>query len=175
MRIYDGTGEQVASQEKSPTPVARLSVGVADYAVTVDETVLITSGLGSCVAVGLFDGSTAAGLIHVMLPRADERGVDNPAKFADTGIRSLVEALDDAGARSGALRAKLAGGSEMIAFNSQARSIGDRNVEAVRRVLDELAIPILGEDVGGDEGRTVELTLEGDLVVRTAQLGERTL
>ena len=173
MRIYDGAGEHAAGEE--PTRVKRRSVGVADYAVTVDETTLITSGLGSCVAVGLFDGSSAAGLIHVMLPRADDRGVDNPAKFADTGIPTVIGALEDAGARTGELFAKLAGGSEMIAFHSQERSIGDRNVEAVQTVLDDLGIPILGEDVGGDEGRTVEVDRSGDLVVRTAQLGERTI
>ena len=175
MRIYDGTGEHVAGEVTSRAPVQRRSVGVADYAVTVDETTLITSGLGSCVAVGLFDGSAAAGLIHVMLPSADDRGVDNPAKYADTGIRTLVDALEEAGSPTGGLFAKLAGGSEMIAFNSQERSIGDRNVEAVRDVLEELDIPVLGEDVGGDEGRTVQLTRTGEFTVRTAQVGERTL
>lgn len=176
MRIYDGAGEYVDSKEtsQSPSPVHRRSVGVADYEVTVDDTILITSGLGSCVAVGLFDGTSAAGLIHVMLPTANGRSVDNPAKFADTGVVTLIDALEEAGAQAGSLSAKLAGGSEMIAFNSQERSIGDRNVEAVRTVLDELGIQVIGEDVGGDEGRTVELTLSGDLLVRTAQLGERT-
>ena len=177
MRIYDGAGEYVDSEEsnQSLSPVHRRSVGVADYGVTVDDTTLITSGLGSCVAVGLFDGTTAAGLIHVMLPTADGRVVDNPAKFADTGLVRLIEALEEAGAQCRSLSAKLAGGSEMIAFSSQERSIGDRNVEAVRNVLEELGIQVLGEDVGGDEGRTVELALSGDLLVRTAQVGERIL
>lgn len=177
MRIYDGTGEHAASDEtnESPSTAERRSVGVADYAVTVDDTTLITSGLGSCVAVCLFDGATAAGLLHVMLPTADGRTIENPAKFADTGIGTLVGALEDAGAEADSLSAKIAGGSEMIAFHSQERSIGDRNVEAVLAVLDELDIPVLGEDVGGDQGRTVELRRPGALVVRTARAGERIL
>lgn len=175
MRIYDGTGKLVANQEgsKSSSLAGRRSVGVAEYGVTVDGTSLITSGLGSCVAVGIYDGTVAAGLVHVMLPTADDRPVENPAKFADTGVSTLLGALADAGARSESFAAKMAGGSEMIAFRAQERSIGERNVEAVRTALDDSGVPLLGEDVGGDEGRTVELTQSGDLVVRTARTGER--
>lgn len=177
MRIYDGTGEHVEGQrqERSGSSVARRSVGVADYAVTVDDTTLVTSGLGSCVAVGLFDGGTAAGLLHVMLPTSNGQTVENPAKFADTGVPTLLRSLADAGAPEGDLSAKIAGGSEMITFRSRERSIGDRNVEAVRRALDEVGIPVLDEDVGGDQGRSVEFTLSGDLRVRTARAGERVL
>lgn len=177
MRIYDGTGEHVAHEEgsKSSPPAGRRSVGVAEYGVTVDGTSLITSGLGSCVAVGIYDGTVAAGLVHVMLPTADDRPVENPAKFADTGISTLIGALAEAGARPESLAAKIAGGSEMIAFRAQERSIGERNVEAVRTALDEAGVPLLGEDVGGDEGRTVELTRSGDLIVRTARFGERVI
>ena len=176
MRTYDGTGEHVADEEERPcpTPRPRRSVGVADFAVADDDTTLITSGLGSCVAVGLFDG-TAAGLLHVMLPTADGRVVENPAKFADTGIGAMLDALADAGAEPGSLAAKMAGGSEMIAFSSQERSIGDRNVEAVRTVLEDRDVPVLGEDVGGDEGRTVEVDRSGAFTIRTAQIGERIL
>lgn len=177
MRIYDGSGEHVESQPSDPAPsrVTRRPVGVADYAVTVDDTALVTSGLGSCVAVGLFDGGTAAGLLHVMLPSPDGEAVDNPAKFADTGVQALLASLQDVGVPTERMKAKLAGGSEMIAFESQARSVGDRNVEAVRAVLEEQGIPVLAEDVGGNQGRSVELTLSGDLHVRTARDGVRIL
>lgn len=177
MRIYDGSGEHVESQTSEPTPsrVARRSVGVADYAVTVDDTALVTSGLGSCVAVGLFDGGTAAGLLHVMLPSADGKAVDNPAKFADTGVQTLLTSLHDVGVPTERMKAKLAGGSEMIAFESQARSVGDRNVEAVRAALAEHDVPLLAEDVGGDQGRSVKFTLSGDLHIRTARDGVRIL
>ena len=177
MRIYDGTGDHADGRrrERSGAGVSRRSVGVADYAVTVDDTTLVTSGLGSCVAVGLFDGETAAGLLHVMLPTANGQAVDNPAKFADTGVQTLLRSLDDVGAARGNLSAKIAGGSEMITFRSRERSIGDRNVEAVRKALDKVGIPLLDEDVGGEEGRSIEFNRSGDLRVRTARAGERVL
>lgn len=176
MKIYDGSGGGAAIEEvRQRRRIRRRSVGVADFAITEDDTALVTSGLGSCVAVGVTDAVNAAGLVHVMLPSTDGRPMNNPAKFADTGIGVLVEALEAADADRRGLSAKIAGGSEMIAFTNQGASIGDRNVEAVRETLSAEAIPITAEDVGGDEGRTVEFTLAGDLVVRTARGGERTL
>jgi len=177
MRIYEGDRDHVPVPEgRSPsTRAPRRSVGVADYAITVDDAVLVTSGLGSCVAVGLSDGSSAAGLLHVMLPTADGRPVEKPAKFADTGVELLLAELDAIGVPAEQLFAKLAGGSEMIAFDSQDRSIGERNVEAVKTALAANDVPIHDEDVGGDEGRTVELTVDGSLLIRSATAGRRLL
>lgn len=177
MRIYDGDRDQVPVEgtPSSSSRATRRPVGVAEYAITVDDVVLVTSGLGSCVAVGLSDGENAAGLLHVMLPTADGRPVENPAKFADTGIELVVTELEAMGIHRADLVAKIAGGSEMIAFDSQARSIGERNVEAVRLALEALDIPLAGEDVGGDEGRTVEFTVDGTLAIRSAGAGRRRL
>lgn len=177
MRIYDGDREEmpVGATPSSSGRATRRPVGVADYAITVDDVVLVTSGLGSCVAVGLCDGENAAGLLHVMLPTADGRPVENPAKFADTGVELVLTELEAMGIRRTDLVAKIAGGSEMIAFDSQARSIGERNVEAVRRTLEEFDVALIGEDVGGDEGRTVEFTVDGTLTVRSAGAGRRRL
>lgn len=33
--------------------------------------------------------------------------------------------------------------------------IGARNVEAVKRILEQLNIPIIAEDTGGNKGRTM--------------------
>ena len=95
----------------------------------------MTTGLGSCVAVGMTDGETAAGLLHAMLPTADGRSVEPPAKYADTGVRALRTALLAAGADPDDLVAKIAGGSQMIAVASGEGSIGERNVVAVRTAL----------------------------------------
>ena len=174
MKIYEGTGGTPSDGGNDPHRAERRSVGVADFAVA-ERATLVTSGLGSCVAVGITDGRRAAGLVHVMLPSANGREVENPAKFVDTGIPTLVDALEAADADGQELVAKIAGGSEMIAFPSLERSIGDRNVSAIRRVLEESGIPLLAEDVGGDEGRTVEFSVDGDLVVRSAAAGVRVL
>jgi len=172
MKVYDGEGEVALPRSPGRTNERR-PVGVAEYAVVTNGATLVTSGLGSCVAVGLTDRENAAGLLHVMLPSHEGRPVENPAKFADSGIPALLTALDEASANRGELVAKIAGGSEMITFQSQERSIGDRNVDAVRQILEAEGIPLRGEDVGGDEGRSIEFSLAGELLVRTARSGQR--
>ena len=74
--------------------------------------------------------------------------------------------------------AKLAGGASMFGslLPSGGINMGDRNVEATRRVLRELAIPILAADVGGDHGRSVYFhTADGRVVVRSIRAGERVI
>ena len=55
------------------------------------------------------------------------------------------------------LKAKIAGGSQMFQFgSSDTIRIGPRNVEAVKKELKRLSIPIIAEDTGGSSGRTIE-------------------
>jgi len=141
-------------EEPAPTRT-RKRVGIADFAVTADEAVLTTSGLGSCLGVCLHDDRAGvAGLIHVMLPTAPD-DPPNVAKYADTGIDAVVNAMCDEGATSGRITAKLAGGSAMFEFDSQDEPIGERNVAMARTALDRRGIPIDAEDVGGDAGRSL--------------------
>jgi len=134
---------------------SRRRVGIADFAVTADGAVLSTSGLGSCLGVGLYDeGAGVAGLIHVMLPTAPT-DAPNAAKYADTGIETLLNAMVDEGATPQRVTAKLAGASAMFDFDSQDTSIGDRNVTAARATLGRLGVSVVAEDVGGDSGRSI--------------------
>lgn len=153
----------------------RIKVGIADFAVGTDETTLVTSGLGSCVGVAVFDAQqSVGGLAHAMLPTAD--GDENDAKYVDTAVPALVRAMEEEGAVPGNLRAKLAGGATMFEFTSAEGSIGDRNVTAVRDALDSLGIPLVAEDVGGDYGRSLRFSVRtADLHVRSANAGENTL
>ena len=55
------------------------------------------------------------------------------------------------------LKAKIAGGAQMFQFgSSDTIRIGPRNVEAVKKELKRLSIPIIAEDTGGSSGRTIE-------------------
>jgi chemotaxis protein CheD len=148
---------------------SRRRVGIADYAVTTEGAVLTTSGLGSCLGVGLFDESAGvAGLAHAMLPTAPD-DPDNVAKFTDTGIATVVSEMREEGATPGGITAKLAGGSAMFAFDSQDEPIGSRNVAVGRATLERLGVSIVAEDVGGDSGRSLRFHGDtGALVVKSA-------
>jgi chemotaxis protein CheD len=154
------------------------SVGVAEIKVSDDSGILASYGIGSCVAVAMFDPlKKIGGLAHVMLP--ESRGTDNeetPGKFADVAVSRLVEELVQVGARRSGLRCKIVGGSkmfDMLGNNQHAAAsahthIGARNVERIRRELEKLRIPLVGEDTGGNYGRTVKFnTSTGEIEVKS--------
>ncbi|MCI5501422.1 MAG: chemotaxis protein CheD [Lachnospiraceae bacterium] len=148
-----------------------IKVGMADLNICHSPDVITTLGLGSCVGVVLYDkGRKIAGMVHVMLPDSTKvRQNQNKAKFADTGIDLLIEMLQKEGAVKSALTAKIAGGAQMFAFNSNndMLRVGERNVEAVKTKLNSIGIRILAEDTGLNYGRTVEFYPEtGDFVIK---------
>ncbi len=153
----------------------RIKVGIADFAVGDSESTLSTSGLGSCVGIALYDSHAGVvGLAHAMLPEGE--GKSDVAKYVDTAIDALVDAMTDEGASQSRLVAKLAGGSTMFEFKSTDASVGDRNVDAARATLAARHIPIEAEDVGGNHGRSLELDgATGALQVRSAAAGRQTL
>ncbi|MEF8782620.1 MAG: chemotaxis protein CheD [Haloarculaceae archaeon] len=173
MKVYDGSR---TDQSKDVEP-DRIKVGIAEYEVTADGAHLTTSGLGSCIGVALIDPvADVAGLVHVMLPNAEEMEDGNAAKFADTGTELLVEEMEQEGAERNSIEAKIAGGSDMLDFSESGSSIGVRNAEQVQATLAEYDIPILGEDVGGDHGRSLRLEASnGDLVVKSANETDKVL
>lgn len=155
-------------------------VGMADLNVTKYPGVLTTLGLGSCVGIALYDPTTkVSGLAHVMLPDSTQiKNNSNLAKFADSGIKKLINDMMLLGAQKRFLRAKIAGGAQMFAFNATNENmrIGDRNVEATIRTLYKFGIPVVGRHTGEDYGRTIELYSEdGRLVVKTIGHGTHVL
>lgn len=135
----------------------RIKVSVADYAVS-SGAVLTTSGLGSCLGIAICDlGRGIGSLVHPMLPHRNGDESRPPERFVDSGIELLVEELLAAGADRSALRAKVTGGAAVIDFGNDDRPIGDRNIAAARETLAGHGIEIVGEEVGGDCGRTVQV------------------
>ncbi|WP_018132537.1 chemotaxis protein CheD [Effusibacillus pohliae] len=156
-----------------------IKVGMADMNVACSPDVLRTVGLGSCVGVAIIDLSCkVAGLAHIMLPAAGRLDVENPAKYADTAVPLLVQKMQQQGACLNRMIAKLAGGAQMFTNLNQSDLIrvGPRNVEAVKTVLDQLRIPVRGEDTGGNAGRTIDFSAaDGSLTIRTVAQGVKTI
>ncbi len=137
---------------------------------------LVTLGLGSCVAIALYDpAGKVGGLAHIMLPSRTLARSDNPAKVPETAVPALVVAMQARGADAGRITARLIGGAGLFALLSAPGSIqmGERNVVSVRRVLNQHAIPITGELVGGNAGRSLWFSVDtGEIRVRTVAQGE---
>jgi chemotaxis protein CheD len=120
---------------------------------------LVAYGLGSCVAVCLWDPSTAvAGMAHVVLPGADPRGKPN-ARFARSAVPAVVELMQAHGAGNDPRRyvARLAGGAQVLTVGSTGPlpRVGEQNARAVQDALAAAGVPVKAHDLGGFIGRSV--------------------
>ncbi len=155
-----------------------IKVGMADYKVGRAPAILISYGLGSCIGISLYDPQTKiGGLLHIMLPDSSKsRSSENRNKFADTGVADMLDEMIKMGAVKSRILAKLAGGSQMFAFANatELMRVGLRNAAAAKEVLSRLSIPVVGEDTGGNYGRTVQIDLsDGVYKVKTIDKGDK--
>ncbi|WAH35382.1 chemotaxis protein CheD [Alicyclobacillus dauci] len=154
----------------------QVRIGIAEGAVISGAGTLTTTGLGSCVGLVLYDTTLEiAGMVHIMLPTSPNSTPLHPQKYADTGMTWLVQEMLQHGASLTRLRAKYAGGAQMFRnLQTESLRIGDRNVESVRQLLEELRVPVVSHDVGGSFGRTVRFDLPSRMLhIRTARGEER--
>ena len=155
-----------------------IKVGIAEMKLGLAPDKIRTSGLGSCVGAVIYDPVVkVAGMVHIMLPDsslAKGREPINHAKFADTALTKLVDALLAQGGKKERLKAKIAGGAQMFQFDTKSEQlrVGPRNVEAVKTVLEQLHIFLAAEDTGGNCGRTIIFDIETSFMeVRTVNKG----
>jgi chemotaxis protein CheD len=152
--------------------VKEVIVKVADWAAERGDGVLVTLGLGSCVAIMLHDPQTKTGaMAHVLLPSISlARDITNRAKFPETAVPLLIERLKALGADPRRLVAKLAGGASMFGqlVTPGTIQMGERNVLASRSALRAAQIPILREAVGGERGRSIRFHVkDGRVEIRS--------
>ena len=161
--------------------LADVRVKVADYAVRRGDEIIATIGLGSCVAIVLYDKDTrTGGLAHILLPSmAMSRETSNPAKFPETIVPIMLAEMRALGVRSPTrIVAKIAGGASMFGqlVNGTGINVGERNIVATREALAKAGVPILAEDTGLDYGRSVYFHLaDGRVEVRSLKKGDRVL
>lgn len=143
-------------------------IGIGDHKVGTEP--MATVGLGSCVALILYDMKNGiGGMAHVMLP--ESRGkTEKPGKFADTALEILLDELERNGSAKSFIRAKLVGGAAMFSTPSNNLNIGERNINALRDLLEKARITTDKEDVGGTSGRSVLFTPaeNGKVVIKRA-------
>jgi chemotaxis protein CheD len=140
---------------------------------------LVIYGLGSCVAVCLYEPTLRlGGMLHALLPSATTAAGDTllPAKYVDQGIPLLLEAMRREGARRANLVTSLFGGAQIISASSfgDLLTIGARNVLAAEDGLRRLGLPIQRQETGGRSGRTVMLAV-GSGLLQVKSLRESTL
>jgi chemotaxis protein CheD len=155
----------------------QVPVRIGEVRAAAGSSVLFTIGLGSCVAVALFDEeANVGGLAHAMLPRPQRGHRKAPrGRFASTAVPELIDLMIAEGAEVGRLRARLVGGASMFkdVLEGDGLRLGQRNVEAAREALGAAGISVAGEDVFGTYGRSVFLrTTDGKLLITSVNHGD---
>jgi chemotaxis protein CheD len=165
-----------ASLEFQHEVLEQVPVRIGEVRVAGGSSVLFTIGLGSCVAVALFDeAARLGGLAHAMLPRPQRGHCRAPhGRFASTAIPALIDLMLGEGAVRERLRARLVGGASMFRdlLEGDGLRLGQRNVEAAREAFEAAGIAVEGEDVFGTYGRSVFLrTTDGKLLITSVNHG----
>lgn len=140
--------------------------------------VLVTRGLGSCLGITFYDPIKKVGaMAHAMLPDIEKaKTKTNPHRFVNSCIQEMVQEFEKRGCPRQRIVAKLFGGAHMFSFinTDSVLNVGQKNIEMALSMLKELGIKIVGQEIGGTFGRTIEFNVEqGSVLVKTISWGEK--
>jgi chemotaxis protein CheD len=122
------------------------------------EPTLITTVLGSCVAVTLWDPKRRfGGVNHFVLPPG--KSPRDSARYGDVAMAELLQRMDGLGAKASNLRAKVFGGASVLSAVGQ-DSVGAANVRFALEELERHGIPVAARRVGGQRGRLLVFNTE---------------
>ncbi len=119
------------------------------------ELYYITTLLGSCVAVCLYDQRQQFGAMnHYMLPFWNGNGLASP-KFGNIAILQLVQKMESLGSSKKDMIAKVFGGASILDVSTDLFNVGDRNANQAMSELDALKIKVVASSVKGDRARKI--------------------
>ena len=145
------------------------------------EQEVITTVLGSCVAVCLRDPEAGVGgMNHFVLSRRKNSVSgfpnDTVGRFGEDAMPALLEQMEQAGAGRFRLSVKLFGGAMIINKDCKSNCVGDENIKIARAFLSQWGMNVLAEDVKGTVGRRIHFdTRTGNVEVeRMTRLDSQT-
>lgn len=174
------TDAYLPPEMSTPAPTAseeKVVVGIGELAVTDNpEATLITYSLGSCLGITLYDPYIrVGGLWHVMLPDSSidpVKGMERPGMFIDTGWPAFLRLAGEMGAELNRVELFVAGGAQVMDPDG-VFGIGRSNCVALRKLIREAELTVIGEEIGGVENRTVHLHIgDGRLRIKASGRAE---
>ncbi|MFZ0420939.1 MAG: chemotaxis protein CheD [Candidatus Sulfotelmatobacter sp.] len=116
------------------------------------DPIVISTILGSCAAVCLWDRhKKAGGMNHYLLPEGLAEG-PNRLRYGNVANPELLRQVLALGCEIRNLQAKVFGGSSAFAVNLS-QSVGTRNVDLAESFLRAAGIPVVEREVSGKHGR----------------------
>ncbi len=115
----------------------------------------VTTVLGSCVSVCMFDKKQCIGGInHFMLPYWNGEGLESP-RYGNVAIFQLYQKMLEFGVKKEDIVCKIFGGAEVLGEQSSVFNVGQRNIEVARKKTLEMGIPVVSSSTGGKQGRKI--------------------
>ncbi len=140
---------------------------------------ILRTFVGSCVAICIYDEEKKiGGMAHIMLPKNNTgkstKGTKQEGKFADDAIDIIIEKLNTISTDL-KLQAKIAGGAKIFAHESDTGTlnIGNKNIIAIRLILQEKNIHLASQSVGSKSGRWVTFDCDSQRVIVKGKEGEK--
>ncbi len=130
-----------------------------EFIVSDGSPMLVSTVLGSCVAVTMFAPQLGVGAItHGILPRSKgwkSTEQESTGRFVDSSIHAVAQELRALGVKPCRTEVKVFGGAQMYGQWGEEGGfrVGWENVESALDALYELGFCILVTDVGGNRGR----------------------
>ena len=116
---------------------------------------LISTVLGSCVSVCLWDKEAKIGAMnHYLLPGNEEDELGNSNRGI-TAIPLLIRSMTNRKVELKNVEAKVFGGCNSLYIDKDVFKVGERNIEIAMQILDELNIRVVAQHVGGCYGRKI--------------------
>ena len=146
----------------------RVTISIGEYYAS-RKPVVISTFLGSCVAVCLFDRKRQiGGMNHILLPgRADLKNYNLPARFGINAMEILINSVMALGADRRGIRAKVFGGACVIPGLIEKQAVGRKLGSFVTSFLEKEGIGIISRDLGGTFVRNVYFhTGTGDVYLK---------
>ena len=135
-----------------------------------DKAIQISTLLGSCIAVCLFDPSAkVGGMNHFLLPEGSGANSET-ACYGIHAMELLINEMMKLGGNRSRMVAKLYGGARVMGNCLRESTIGEKNAAFIRQYLTTEGIPILEQKVGGT--RPIRVTMSahsGDVVASELQ------
>ncbi len=177
--LKDSAPEWVEEREKPPyrEEITRAEVYKQVYLYpgelcVAQEPTVVWTLLGSCVAIVFYNTRLRLGAIcHAQLPEENYRdglcsnGCAHPCyteapdferfKYVTCSIRYMFDQFSERGIKPDEIIVKLFGGSNVLQVSDQKETVGDKNLEAARKVIQEYDLNIVRESTGGTRGRTL--------------------
>ena len=131
------------------------------------DDILKTYALSSCVAVIVYNPlKKKAGLIHIALPNHENIEVikKRPYYFANTGVPLLIDGMcQKYGCYKDDLKITLIGGA-MSKRIDDIFNIGIKNLQMIKKILNNYNLKYQATEIGGMLSRTVEIDVATGLI-----------